>query len=108
MLVVGSELVPRFCLRAPLAAEGAADSIRENDEVLTLRLRGQVALIDIGLERVDGSRHTREWLSRLPLSPLNRRVNMLRRTPKPKWKSSKIEGVIQTTFTRALIGKILM
>ena len=108
MLVIGGELVPGFGPRAPLASEDAADSIGEDEEVLTLRLRSRVVQVDIGLERVYGSRHTREWLSRLPLRPLDRRVNMLRRAPKSTRKSSKVEKVVQAIVTRAMIGKIFM
>ena len=108
MLVVGSKLVPRFRLRAPLAPECAPDSVRKDDEVFTLRLRGQVVLTDIGSERVDGSRHTREWLSRLPFSPLDRGVNVLRWAPESRRKGAEVEGVVQAVVTRAVIGNIFM
>ena len=108
MHAVGGEFVPGFRLCAPLAPEGAADGIREHDKVLAVRIRRRIAQVDLGLERVDDGGYTREWLSRLPFGPLDRRVNMLRRTPKSKWWSSKVEWVIQTSFTRAIIGKLFM
>ena len=108
MHAVGGEFVPGFRLCAPLAPEGAADGIREHDKVLAVRIRRRIAQVDLGLERVDDNGHTREWLSRLPFGPLDRGVDVLRRAPKTTRWRSKVEWVLKTSFTCAMIGETFM